>query len=135
MSFYVRLDVLGKSTVRRGAKAYLKSRPNRVGGSSSGCATADIYREIPNTKPRFQTSDAFAYSLYVNSVPIVGLTRNGTAITRRIFSLDAMNTLGNFAVMRAARPLLDPGGGRPVVRFSHQLDANLPAPSCSPAHN
>jgi hypothetical protein len=23
-------------------------------GSSSGCATADIYRAIPNTKPRFQ---------------------------------------------------------------------------------
>src|SRR5205823_3800771 len=30
------------------------------GGSSSGCATADIYWEMPNTKPRLQGSDAFA---------------------------------------------------------------------------
>src|SRR6516162_1755784 len=32
------------------------------GASSSGCATAEIYWDIPNTKPRFQISGAFVYS-------------------------------------------------------------------------
>src|SRR5262249_60593848 len=32
------------------------------GASSSGCATADIYRDIPNTRSRFQSSGAFVYS-------------------------------------------------------------------------
>src|SRR5262249_59207129 len=34
----------------------------RYGASSSGCATADIYWDIPKTQPRFQTSGAFVYS-------------------------------------------------------------------------
>src|SRR5262249_15965380 len=37
-----------------------KAARTGYGGSSSGCATADIYWEMPNTKPRLQTSDAFA---------------------------------------------------------------------------
>src|SRR5262245_3316568 len=39
------------------------------GGSSSGCATTDMWREMPNTYPRFQVSGAFAYSPLPSAEP------------------------------------------------------------------
>jgi hypothetical protein len=58
------------------------------GGSSSGCATADIYWEMPNTKPCLQASDGFRIILVGE---IFGLTSNGTIIGDRILSLYLMN--------------------------------------------